>query len=410
MDPYVIIPLEIKRPLTFPVKSAHKQPSYSRWDNRHDVENMSFSQFLSTNQKKLTKSTVGHMGKNIIDENARKSHVIENVKISINLDHHFNKELEEQIKKIVPVYFRNQSFSSVLEMDDSDEDQSESRKWDLVIYDPKDKFVKHTDGKKDETHYGTLLLFPPDVINDFVGGELVIYQSGKELHRIKPQTFDKWTLVAFPVNVEHECLPIISGTRYVFKSKLHLSMTYIKLYGITEHSQPVKVSFDDIDPEIQLHKKKIAEYEKKINDIKSTIEQLSKLLPSNESLDIVEKIKVDDSLSFIIVLDRYYNELDPNYLIGEDRLLYNCIVDVYPQTKLSHINDVKHNLGDGCDNARDELYLDDEVGLSLIIYQKNIEKGKTPGDVTNQESEYNDSTYDNIATTNITVIVGHKIN
>jgi hypothetical protein len=162
--------------------------------------------------------------------------------------------------------------------------------------------------------------------------------------------------------------------------------------------------------------------------MQAKIDDLVLFHPSQDSLDLIDQICENDdtsdddddddknndnnfSVTFMIILDRYYEQLDPNYLIGEDRLLYNNLVNRYPKTKLAHIKNVTHNLGDGSSPARDELYLGHNLiaGIRQILYQSNrVTEGDTPGHIISNESEYNDQTYDQIATTNITVIVGCK--
>src|SRR5690348_2621574 len=110
MDPCVIIPLEITKPIMFCTNSGQKT-HYNCWDYNGEKK-FCFSEFVATNLKNMVKSTVGHMGKNIIDENARRSHTIENVKIAFVLSLGFHKKIDEQIKKIIPVYFRNHRFYS----------------------------------------------------------------------------------------------------------------------------------------------------------------------------------------------------------------------------------------------------------------------------------------------------------
>ena len=143
--------------------------------------------------------------------------------------------------------------------------------------------------------------------------------------------------MVFPTNVEHSCLPIISGVRYVFKSQLHLPEAFEKLYKIESNAHPVSIQLSDLEPQIADYESQIRKYERKIEQISRTVDQLRQLCPSTQTLDIVDKIKKGDADTYIVVLDRYYDQLDPNFLIGEDRLLYNSIISLYPQTKLEEI-------------------------------------------------------------------------
>jgi protein subunit release factor A len=120
--------------------------------------------------------------------------------------------------------------------------------------------------------------------------------------------------VAFPTNVEHECLPIIEGIRYVFKSKLNLCKV-----------KPLTIELSLAQTEIDNYIKKISNYENKIQKINQKIERIHHLKPSEETINLVKKITKNSDKQLLIILDRYYSELDPNYLICEDRHLYNKI-------------------------------------------------------------------------------------
>jgi hypothetical protein len=79
-------------------------------------------------------------------------------------------------------------------------------------------------------------------------------------------------------------------------------------------------------------------------------------------------------------------------------------MELYPSAKLKHIRDVKHNLSA---NFKPSHYLNiqmDDSSHVKIICQKNISKGKTPGNVESYQSEYNDQTYDEVAITSVTAI------
>lgn len=115
------------------------------------------------------------------------------------------------------------------------------------IDDFKGKFIKYEVGDHFDTfHYdtftnsnqkGTILLFPPNNINKFTGGELIFKNDNNEELVIKPNEFTEWTAVIFD-KILHKCTPITSGIRYVLKYNLN---AYIP--GILNN----KYSFNKID-------------------------------------------------------------------------------------------------------------------------------------------------------------------
>jgi hypothetical protein len=394
MEPFVVIPLELEIGL-----GLAPQRNKSSYD--------SFDTFLEKNIAYGIKSTVGYKGSNIIDENVRKSQTIEGIRTNIRLSKKCSLSQSQELKKILPSYLRSWQFElNHILLNNYERNRTTDRQWDLVIYQPHDHFIKHTDGKKSSGHHGTLLLFPPNDFNQFEGGELVFYQSGNEMARIEPNRLTSWTLVAFPINVEHCCLPIQSGTRYVFKSQLYLPEIYQTYYNIPNDAQLLPVDIQDLEEEIEFQQEKIIRYLSKIDKIRNErLEKLSKLIPSNKTYYILRKIQKSTCQHVMVVLDRHYEKPDPMYLIGEDRLLYNEIVKLYPKTKLSNIYNISHNKGDGSDEPNDKLDFDfNWSDLVDIIYQKDLYKGKTPGEVLEENTEYNDSTYDKIVIVNITII------
>ena len=412
MQPYVSIKLTLKEAPTFKINNKKQDYSSYGYSYRHKDE-YSFEELVNDNKSIAIQSTVGYKSHNIINEEVRDSSTIANIKCKFNITDESQELISENIGQIIPTYFSHYPFSDILSVDYNDDYGKSHRKWDLVIYNKDNKFARHTDGKEDECHFGTLLLFPPSDYNKFTGGELVFFQSGKELATLFPHQFNSWTLVAFPINVEHECRPILSGTRYVFKSKLNLPLSYITLHEVKEDALPIPISTKDIQEDIKSYEKEILGYEEKIKQLSETINNIKKMLPTPRIEKIISEISSADSSNIVVVLDRAYDKLDPNYLIGEDRILYNEIVKIYPKTKLIHL-DVHLNRGDGDDDGSQSLDFSDESQIGHVIYQKEISNKSMPGSIINQDSVYNDQTYDTIYELKITALsiinlISHKL-
>ena len=75
---------------------------------------------------------------------------------------------------------------------------------------------------KEASMIGTALIFPPNTINQFTGGELIfkVNEDDQELtYTVNPATFTQWTLVTFG-KLLHKANPVTSGTRYVIKGEI----------------------------------------------------------------------------------------------------------------------------------------------------------------------------------------------
>jgi len=93
------------------------------------------------------------------------------------------------------------------------------QKYDVIEYGPGGFFSEHQDKKHKKIHCGTLLIFPPAIdILQHTGGELII-DRGR--FRFDSSKNTEWTFIAFHSELPHECKPVISGRRVVFKTELY---------------------------------------------------------------------------------------------------------------------------------------------------------------------------------------------
>lgn len=85
---------------------------------------------------------------------------------------------------------------------------------DFLMYEELCFSIKHVD----RMGAYTCLIFPHGY--ESTGGELIIYDDGKEIVNFKPYNLKSTTMVIFPSNMVHEVLPVTSGKRYVLKMSL----------------------------------------------------------------------------------------------------------------------------------------------------------------------------------------------
>ena len=104
-----------------------------------------------------------------------------------------------------------------------------NRSWHLLMYTEECEFLKHL-----EADY-TALLFPPNTIDKFTGGELIIYKDGEKII-IEPSSFENYKLIIFSKELKHEVLTVLDGTRYVFKKSFYSKEIIKKSEGIPPYT------------------------------------------------------------------------------------------------------------------------------------------------------------------------------
>ncbi|CAH6418434.1 Hypothetical protein HVR_LOCUS150 [uncultured virus] len=253
-------------------------------------------------------------------------------------------------------------------------------------------FAKHTDGKKGPRHFATLLIFPPASISTFEGGDLILYPENEDSVTIKTSEFQDWTAIAFLLNVPHECTPVTSGKRFVFKAELDLPHDNLFFSNTEPTAKSIErdISVDYCDAKISALEAKIIKCETK----KHAILNGQPTTKVQNFLDSVEETPGN----VCVVLATSSPSTDPNTLKGEEALFWNKVVERWPYSSLQ-IKETAHRKGDGS-GASDELqfgpdYEEEgcEIGNAKILYWKSP-KNNDLGRKRDTRSEYNDNTYD----------------
>lgn len=200
-------------------------------------------------------------------------------------------KFSKNIKKILPPNFRNCVYHSPIELF-----YDFSNKWDMLVYESGDFFARHIDGKANNRHYCKLLLFPPKKLMDYEGGELVLYDVTKKI--IITSDVDKWIMVGFPINVEHESLPIISDKKIIFKTGYEIPK---EIYNFFKESEFKINSMDDLN-EITNPNDYILQIEELTNKLSKTkmeilqLKNMKKEVEEKLSKMKIEKIKISKSI------------------------------------------------------------------------------------------------------------------
>lgn len=177
---------------------------------------------LADSSKEWVQMTALCNGRSTLDLSARNSFVLKNRSFSII----FN-DLEGDICGEV-------TFEDAAEL-----------KWSLLRYNPGGHFERHVDTRSDEVpgHRANILLFPPH--QEFTGGELVVWTSSGEEQVLYAGPSTEWVLVILPLGVDHACKPVLSGARYVFKSRLgRKTGTFFKALSLSVPKEVCRLADD----------------------------------------------------------------------------------------------------------------------------------------------------------------------
>ena len=401
---YVIIPLGFSDRIYTETKNAQHKIVVSGEPFTFGENDVPFDVLIRKFIKSRNKSTVGVKGegnKELMD--IRNSYTLNLEGISLNSDINLTDKLE-QLNKIATNKFEHLDFKFDLINDNEDNDEN-VRLWQLHGYEEGCFFSKHVDGRKNIYHFGTLLLFPPNT-SKFEGGDLLLYLPNEKI-TIAPSTFTEWTIVAFRLNVPHECTPITKGIRFVFKTELEVKTNF---RGFIIDQKAELIPNDIINQTFNVYyESKILKLQNKIEKLQLNCNRFKKGELSDRITNIINKIKEDKNTDCIIVLKEYYDDSeDYKNLNGKDAMLWNEIVKIYPHCKLENIEGARSNRGDGNDAACDSLdFPFNDYDKMSIYYNVNLEK-HSPGFIVDNESQYNDNTYDNINIVNVSCIFVQK--
>lgn len=416
-------------------------------DNRKQTE-MDIYEILKLFDKKYKKSSVSINNKNVVDETVRKSKMMENINIIMS-DHknytkmeNIKKKFNSLIKTILPPNFRIANYKLPFDL---------TTKWDMLVYEPGDFFVKHTDGKAKDRHLATLILIPPKKINinllnkkglkietknktDEKQGNLVIYDGSIKKNILPDQ--NEWLLVGFPINVEHECTQVPPGIRrVVFKTKFEIPKKIYSFYSDPHYEITTCLEYnnnDDLINELteidkELRKLKITkkEFKEKIILAKKKKIDLERSIATYQYDDLVKKIENSKARVIFIVLERKYETENPNCLIGEDRRLYLELDKNIPNKIIKLVNrNIEQNMKDEKPNKKsnkeeysrykfpkllDEGEIDYDYNktndFETYFQNDDLESKNVPGELEYCHLSYNDQTYDTIYSFHITAIV-----
>jgi len=410
--------------------NINKKIEVSDWYGRKNVENKestfynkSDNEFKNLNTINWLKSTVGKDNENIIIEDVRDSYISDENFIIKEFD-----LINEDFNPINDIFGININTDFTIIYDNKDN----YLKWNLIKYPQNGFFKKHSDGKKDELHFGTALLIPPYSLNRFEGGELVLYGKNGAVIEILPEE-DDWKLVIIGLDIEHELKKVINGERYVFKTEMEMSYDdklLLESKSYTNQIENIKMSDKELEKEKKNIEEKIKELEKELERNKNMYNFLLEgkigKIDVSEFLEEIEiYLKKNNEDIFMVALLNYYRVPIPDNFKMKDAIIYNGLLDKFKnddikinimniKTKLRLNNGEPDSTWDSSDlslccwveDYKPDNEIDQEYKFKNIdkFYPKKFFDELTPGDCFHSTSQYNDSTYDYIELSDVTYL------
>ena len=122
----------------------------------------------------------------------------------------------------------------------------------LLMYQEGDFFKNHRDRQVSPHHRYTCLIFFFDEDNQYEGGNLILHKA-ENLFKIdfKPSNYSGFLMVIFSLDLYHEVLPIIRGTRYVFKKTLLVNPEPIISLQEVRDEEPDGLNLNEEDGQVE---------------------------------------------------------------------------------------------------------------------------------------------------------------
>jgi hypothetical protein len=402
--------------MTFQIHTI-SQPTniYFKKDEKDGIYSKTVKKQLS--ELKWIDSTVGNSktGENIVDNTIRNSFKGNNCVI---VEFEYNRDKYNVIlDKIFPEFKFKYRFDFTYEGD--------YIKWEPIRYLSGGFFAKHIDGQKDTSHFATAIIIPPNNFNVlnmelssspvYTGGELIVEDT-------EIIADDSWKLVLIPINTPHELKPVLSGERIIFKSEMNYTVDMKYLMNSKSYNQPIesnlKKVIDDFEENINELKNKILELEDERNSIISGELKENRFIKEIKDNKVIKRTYYYKSWTneFIVLLYSRYPIPTPEKFDDEDKYTYNLILKHFPGATVRVMNiGGQINLGDS-DSRYDILFSTETENIrvkdkderyrkfeNLPVYY-NFEEGIIPGNNINNDSVYNDQTYDRIDIYEFTIL------
>ena len=255
---------------------------------------------LYIDSKKICElSTPSYFGKRtetVYDENVRKATEItaDRMKIKYATENIFS----DKFKNIVPV---GKKFDFKL--------------YKMQIYKEGGMFKKHKDTIHAPNHYATLIVFLPEFYD---GGELCLYNDGKILKEVKQTCTGYCDMVIFLTDVEHEVLPVKSGTRIVLQYDVYL-LDDDSDEDDKDEDEDEDDEYDETEPIYNKPNKQILTKELTRCSENLIIEEIDKFIDEHPN----------DEICFLLTRQYSLASISTEFLKAGDKTLYDILKEKY---------------------------------------------------------------------------------
>lgn len=321
--------------------------------------------------------------------------------------------------------------------------------WTAVRYQTGGFFKKHRDSSHNSEKFASVILMIPayDPTLEHSGGILRIWDANGELHEYDSSKITEVTVVAFDPHLEHECTPITSGTRIIFKAEWCYEHTAYSLVttvakdivdiGIPGNTDELAVAklneikdglilkMDSIAKELQDSKGEFdqQDLDTYYNDLRNVLAKIKEIknqvVYSNTRYDLskifakLDKCKSDGLPFAIVPLFNFYEEIRQGRLYSSDYALADALRERYGRVGIKQLKSKKYEsaddmeplsgsqtppdfeeISDFADADRDDYETKKVIAEFVDISDYGLSSVDHGVGRTIQHSEYNDSTYD----------------
>jgi hypothetical protein len=235
------------------------------------------------------------------------------------------------------------TFDDIFNYNYPGKDKEVQRTWEFVVIDPKKSaYFNHSEESK-----VTMLLIPPRELSKF-GEEDEFIITDEENHDehvisiLERKNYDYWTLIFLRKNISYR-FSFAKRKQFFFRSFAETSTKYEKIDIQNDESFLIDIVEEDIQDYVESLNNKIKEYENKINELKEEVSSILLYSPTQNIMEMINKIETSNGRVFGIILEKPYEDEFPPNLIGIDRILYNEVLSKFKKVRIALFYNVSRN-------------------------------------------------------------------
>jgi hypothetical protein len=206
-------------------------------------------------------------------------------------------------------------------------------------------------------HVATIFIIAPKSSTNYQGGEFVVINDN--VRHIFDPLDNEWLVIGLAIGTSYEIKPVI-GDQIIFRQFYCIKQKINDTYSIStiplnsetdvpidkEKIQTSKQTLESILSDLINQRNQLQE---RIDIVEKNISDLAKDLVIYNYESTYNQIDFKETKCYVIVLEKYYPDSNPNNLTGEDRRLYSELLDRYPDYLITvHSETICHHIHDNC--------------------------------------------------------------